>query len=66
MSVSLYPKFHYGVRSLRPALGFLRRHFIHCNLQITRRCNIDNRGNAARCTEMLDEPAGNLLSERPY
>jgi hypothetical protein len=25
--------------------------------------NIDNRGNVARCTERLDEPVGNLLTE---
>jgi MoaA/NifB/PqqE/SkfB family radical SAM enzyme len=28
--------------------------------------NIDNRGNVARCTERLDEPVGNILTENIY
>jgi MoaA/NifB/PqqE/SkfB family radical SAM enzyme len=30
---------HYAYRCLRLGVGFLRRRFIHCNLQITYRCN---------------------------
>jgi len=30
---------HYQYRSLRLAWGFVRRRFIHCNLQVTYRCN---------------------------
>jgi len=36
---TLRTKLHYQYRSLRLAYGFLARRFIHCNLQITYRCN---------------------------
>jgi MoaA/NifB/PqqE/SkfB family radical SAM enzyme len=36
---ALRHELHYQYRSTRLALGFLTRRFIHCNLQITYRCN---------------------------
>jgi MoaA/NifB/PqqE/SkfB family radical SAM enzyme len=35
----IYSELHYQYRSLRLVRGFLSRRFIHCNLQITYRCN---------------------------
>jgi MoaA/NifB/PqqE/SkfB family radical SAM enzyme len=37
--MDLRREFHYQYRCLRLGVGFLARRFIHCNLQVTYRCN---------------------------
>ena len=37
--MNLRQELHYQYRCLRLGLGFLTRRFIHCNLQVTYRCN---------------------------
>ena len=39
MLTGIRKELHYQARSLRLAWGLLRRRFIHCNLQVTYRCN---------------------------
>jgi len=39
--MNLRRELHYQYRCLRLGLGFLRSRFIHCNLQITYRCNFE-------------------------
>ena len=38
-AMNLRHELHYQYRCLRLGLGFLTGRFIHCNLQITYRCN---------------------------